>query len=245
MPLATAATAASLWIALPGNSTLPAGTDGARSTVAVEPQSPSPVSSAPASVPPAVERATPPALLRQEKAPALADNAAPEQLDQTALQERVERRLAAAAPDPASPPAEIEADRRDSQVNSTAETFPARTVVMPLEIIAPGGAARWRIVKGRQVERSTSGTEWTPAVIDSSDDLTTGAALSPSICWIIGRGGAVYLTTDGTRFVRLPFPESADLVSVTALDDRTARVSAADGRSWQTADQGRTWSVLP
>ena len=62
------------------------------------------------------------------------------------------------------------------------------------------------------------------------------------MCWIVGRGGAVYLTTDGTRFMRLPFPEMVDLVAVTATDDRNAIVSAADGRSWQTTDQGRTWS---
>jgi hypothetical protein len=33
------------------------------------------------------------------------------------------------------------------------------------------------------------------------------------------------------------------LISVTATDDRTAVVSAADGRSWQTSNQGLTWSV--
>jgi hypothetical protein len=51
----------------------------------------------------------------------------------------------------------------------------------------------------------------------------------------------VYLTTDGVRFERLPFPETVDLVSVVALDERTANVSTADGRSWRTLDQGRTW----
>ena len=50
------------------------------------------------------------------------------------------------------------------------------------------------------------------------------------MCWIVGRGGAVYLTTDGARFVRLPFPEMVDLVAITATDDRNAIVSAADGR---------------
>jgi photosystem II stability/assembly factor-like uncharacterized protein len=97
-------------------------------------------------------------------------------------------------------------------------------------------------VSGRRIERSTSaGTTWTAADIASPETLTAGAASSSSVCWIVGRRGAVYLTTDGVRFERLPFPETVDLVSVVALDERTANVSTADGRSWRTLDQGRTW----
>jgi hypothetical protein len=70
--------------------------------------------------------------------------------------------------------------------------------------------------------------------------LTTGMAPSSSVCWIVGRGGAVFLTTDGARFTRLPFPEMVDLVSISATD-QTATVSTADGRSWTTTDQGQTW----
>lgn len=84
-----------------------------------------------------------------------------------------------------------------------------------------------------------------PVTIDPPDLLLAGTATSPSVCWIVGRRGAVYLTTDGSLFVRLPFPEPVDLASVAASDDRTATVSSLDGRSWQTADQGRTWSLLP
>jgi len=54
--------------------------------------------------------------------------------------------------------------------------------------------------------------------------------------------GAVFLTTDGTRFRRLPFPETIDLVSVAATGDRIATITSADGRSWQTTDQGATWA---
>jgi photosystem II stability/assembly factor-like uncharacterized protein len=118
-----------------------------------------------------------------------------------------------------------------------------RAAAPPSEIAAPGDAARWRIL-GQQVEWSTSnGISWEPVAISSDDALTAGVAPSSSVCWIVGRGGAVYLTTDGARFMRLPFPEMVDLVSVTATDDRHAAVLAADGRSWQTSDQGLTWSM--
>jgi photosystem II stability/assembly factor-like uncharacterized protein len=113
-----------------------------------------------------------------------------------------------------------------------------------IEIPAPG--ARWRIRAGRQVERSTSnGASWDAVAIPAPvPELTAGSAVSPTVCWLVGRGGAVYFTTDGVQFVRVSFPETADLVAVRATDERSATVTAADGRSWRTADQGRLWTAL-
>ena len=253
VPLATAATAAALWIALPGNSNLPSAVDTVSRSVALEPQGSPPAASpaVAAQLPPpaAPDRAAPAAPLLQERVDARAGNEARKQLDEAPRRERAEERFAAAAPPPApaavAPAESAEADRRESAANSSTRTFAARALATPLEIVAPGGAARWRIVNGQQIERTTSaGVDWTPVEIDSPEVLTSGAALSPSVCWIVGRRGAVYVTTDGVRFERLPFPEAADLVAVTALDDRTATVSTADGKSWRTVDQGRTWSAV-
>jgi len=72
--------------------------------------------------------------------------------------------------------------------------------------------------------------------------ITNGMSPAPSICWIVGRGGAVYVTSDGLRFVRVSFPESIDLLSVTATDDRHATVMSADGRSFRTDDGGMSWT---
>ena len=246
VPLATAATAAALWIALPGTATVPSPADSARRSVALESQAPADAS-APSPAAPSLDPAAPAPPLRQEKANALAGNESLIPLDEAATRERLEERIAAAAPGaPAPPSAEAEADRRDVQA-APAESFAAAraAVALPLEILAPGGSVRWRIVNGRQVERSTSaGADWMPATIDSTSILTAGTAPSSTVCWIIGRNGAVYFTTEGSRFVRLPFPETVDLVAIAAPDDRTATVSAADGRSWRTVDQGRTWSPV-
>jgi photosystem II stability/assembly factor-like uncharacterized protein len=72
--------------------------------------------------------------------------------------------------------------------------------------------------------------------------LTAGASPSPSICWLVGQRGVVLITIDGRQWRRLDFPETVDLVSVRAADDKTATVSAADGRVFTTADRGRTWT---
>jgi photosystem II stability/assembly factor-like uncharacterized protein len=61
------------------------------------------------------------------------------------------------------------------------------------------------------------------------------------VCWLVGRSGAVLVTTDGTRFSRVSAPAPADFVSVSATDARNATVATADGRRFRTTDQGATW----
>ena len=72
--------------------------------------------------------------------------------------------------------------------------------------------------------------------------LTAGVAPSSNVCWLVGRFGAITLTTDGRVWRRIKFPEPADLTSVTAADARTATVTTADGRQFATTDGGRTWT---
>jgi len=71
--------------------------------------------------------------------------------------------------------------------------------------------------------------------------VTARATPSANVIWRVGRAGLVQLATDGRTFTRLPFPEAVDLTAVTATDESHAVVTAADGRTFQTADGGRTW----
>ena len=88
---------------------------------------------------------------------------------------------------------------------------------------------------------SDGGGSWERLVTGLTTDLTAGASPSPRVCWLVGRGGVILLATDGRTFVRVPFPEAADLVAVQATDARSATVTAADGRRLTTDDGGRTW----
>jgi len=150
---------------------------------------------------------------------------------------------AAAAPAPASVTA-AGASRARSETAADSRLLAGRAFAAAAEIRSPNSANRWRIVgSGRQIERATSsGSQWETASLSTPGVLTAGFSPAPSICWIVGRAGAVYLSTDGLRFLRLTFPESIDLVSVTATDDRHATVMSADGRSFRTDDGGVTWS---
>ncbi len=115
------------------------------------------------------------------------------------------------------------------------------TIAVANPIVSPDPAIRWRIA-GSVVEHSTDGgSSWAAVPTGSAAELTAGAAPSTSVCWLVGRGGVVLLTTDGRTWRRVAFPEMTDLSAVRATDARTASVSTADGRVFTTSDGGVTW----
>ena len=255
VPLATAATAAAIWVALPDATPTQEANTIARVESSAEPLSaPSESQSLDAAVPQADARA----LQRQDQKAKVAEPvaneareranasaAAPEVADLRAEQPATSSAagaaaapaaIAPAAPPPAAAPERAELDAR--------KEITLRRAFAPDQITAPDGSSRWRIVNGQQVERSTdAGASWTPAALNSTDRLTAGSAPSATVCWIVGAGGSVYVTTDGTRFMRLPFTEMVDLTAVFAVDSLTATVSSADGRSWRTTNLGKTWTT--
>jgi hypothetical protein len=139
----------------------------------------------------------------------------------------------------AAPPAALGA--AESGARPRTSTF-ARDVSTIVEIRSPDPNVRWRVVGAGQVERSTTGgAQWERATVPEAATLTLGSSPSPSICWLAGRSGAIYLTTDGLRFTRVPFPDRTDFVRIEATDARRATVVTVDGRTMQTDDQGATW----
>jgi hypothetical protein len=142
---------------------------------------------------------------------------------------------------PARPAAQAfeRADAADARVAAARKSEVAAVV----EISSSVASTRWRIVGGRRLERTTTGgLRWDGVALPDALDLMAGASPSPQVCWVVGRGGRVYLTIDGERFTRVVFPEATDLVGVRAGSARVATVTAADGRTFTTADGGTTWT---
>ena len=152
-----------------------------------------------------------------------------------------ERSAAESAPAPAPtvalqrsaavPPAAFKASARmlDAQ--------PSTTV-----IVSSSPNSVWRIAASGAVEHSSDrGSTWEVQSTGVTARLTAGASPAPSICWLVGPQGIVLLTTDLRSWRRIAFPETVDLVSVRASDDKTATVGTADGRAFSTTDGGRTW----
>ena len=92
------------------------------------------------------------------------------------------------------------------------------------------------------MERSADGgSTWQLQQTGATVTLVAGGSPSPSVCWLVGPDGIVLLSTDDRSWRRIAFPETTPLVSISAIDDRTATVTTADGRKFSTTDGGLTW----
>lgn len=164
----------------------------------------------------------------------------------------------ASAPPPASGPAAAAREasaspRPQSEVRPEAPRALAETAIadrqafktaLPatVEIASPDRNVRWRIVAGNSVRRSTDGgATWETQSTRAGMQLTAGAAPSTTICWAVGKAGAVWVSKDGQTWQHVEFPEAIDLVAVRATDGSSATVTAADGRVFNTTDGGQTW----
>ena len=85
----------------------------------------------------------------------------------------------------------------------------------------------------------------------SQEDWLAGAAVSDTVCWLVGRNGAIARTADGERWERVAPPSQAvgtdgkltDWTAVKARDGLSATITASDGRRFATTDAGKTWQL--
>jgi len=116
-------------------------------------------------------------------------------------------------------------------------------VALP-DVASPDGESVWVFASGGRLWRSTDRrATWQPQTSGVTADLLAGSAPSATVCWLVGRDATVLVTTDGTRWSRVVFPEHVDLVTVTATDARSATVTTRDGRRFVTGDAGATWTL--
>jgi photosystem II stability/assembly factor-like uncharacterized protein len=121
----------------------------------------------------------------------------------------------------------------------------AAAVVVPEPVIvtSPDPNVSWRIGPANVAERTADGGRtWTRQDPDVSVRILGGSAPSSSVCWLVGRRGAVLKTTDNGPWQLVSPPTLADLISISARDDMTATVVSLGGRRYTTTDGGRTWT---
>lgn len=110
----------------------------------------------------------------------------------------------------------------------------------------PEGRLRWRIVGGRVVESSSDGgATWTRRLAHRADMLLAGSAPDLGTTWVVGARGTVFRRAVPGDWEKVTSPADATLVAVAAQDARRARVTAQDGRRFETNDGGATWSPVP
>lgn len=148
--------------------------------------------------------------------------------------------LAAAAADAATaapPPAAA----RVAPAAPAGAMLQKRLEAAPVEIVAPDAIRRWRAVATGIEYSADRGVTWIPVRAVGTEVITGGKAVSGTICWLIGRAGAVLITVDGMTFAKVDLPVRVDVASIAATDARSAVVTTADGRTFRTDDSGRNW----
>ncbi len=233
-PLAAGATAAILWMVVPGQHAPMTTTRQSEPAGAFAPAEPPAPQDKPAA--PRIEgfaAAVPEAPLKREDA---RDGAAPEAAGRPADAQ------ASSAPSPRAelampvpPPAAAR------QASSEAAADLAETLV---EIPTPDRAIRWRLTSAAVQRTLDGGQSWIAVEVEHAEDLLAGSAPSTTICWLAGRNGIVMLTADASSWRQVSTPSPADLVRVEAVDDTSAVVRTADGRRFRTVDGGATWVAV-
>jgi Putative zinc-finger len=142
----------------------------------------------------------------------------------------------------AAPPPSAGAPASTADAPAPMAKMMAARVAPIVEIVSSNPGSRWRIVGGRTVERSMDGgSTWQQQDTGVSGTLTAGSSPLPSVCWLVGSGGTVLVTSDGRSWRHVSFPETADLIAIRATDAQSATVTTADGRTFSTTDGGLTW----
>jgi Putative zinc-finger len=204
-----------------------------------------PAASSPASTPPTAPDDRPAEskdAKRARAASAPRKTVAPESEARTDERRATDATKSAAAPSRAESVNATPNSMRETVIAPASARAMAKVSAVPTEVVSPNQNVRWRIPVVGVVERSTDGgTNWQRQSIGVPVMLTAGAAPSPAICWLVGPGGVILLSTDGRTWRRIPFPEAIDLASVRASDEMNATVTAADGRTFITTDGGSTW----
>jgi len=155
------------------------------------------------------------------------------------------RAEASAAPSP-SPAPSADAAGKPAASLATQRALSAFANVAETVVVSSNPATRFRLIPGGGVQRSADGgATWRTESTGATDTLTAGSSPSPSVCWLVGPNGTVVLTTGGSTWRRVAFPERVDLQTIVAADAENATVRTADGRSFVTTDGGSTWSRPP
>jgi hypothetical protein len=220
VPLAAAATAVAIWVAVPGTPIPPLAK-------AVKEEAAAPVA------PPAAPAEGRRQAAARDEAQSAAKLEAKKRDDAARANKEIDR-FAARDAVVATPPPTVAAERVLGQAAARAE-------IVSIEVVSPDPLVRWRIRAARLEKSSDAGKTWDAVTSGVASELTSGSAPSATVCWLVGRAGVILLTTDGRTWRRVTFPETTDLSAVRATDAKSATVTTADGREWSTTDGGATW----
>jgi photosystem II stability/assembly factor-like uncharacterized protein len=123
---------------------------------------------------------------------------------------------------------------------------------LPVQVKTPSGTILWRAGMGGMIQRSIdAGRSWILQKSPLQEEWLAGAAASDTMCWIVGRNGAIARTTDGSHWKKIASPRLGvdssgkypDWINITVAGAQTATIVASDQRRYVTQDGGKTWKA--
>ena len=90
---------------------------------------------------------------------------------------------------------------KNAPTNSKSASGSSSTLV----IATPDSNVLYRTAGGGVVERSQdAGATWRGQLLNPSAEFTAGSCPATNICWLTGRAGVIFATTDGTHLEDCP-----------------------------------------
>lgn len=165
--------------------------------------------------------------------------------------------MAIQAASPTSPPSSLARTAKSTQKEEAkSESVPAaygnRAVTdtaasAPAALMPDLKMPKWTLSEDGLPQRSfDSGKSWEKIPVDSKTGFRALAATGTDV-WVGGRAGLLYHSTDiGLHWTRVtPVANgatfSADIVRIEFPDAVHGKITASDGSTWVTSDQGKNW----
>ena len=114
-----------------------------------------------------------------------------------------------------------------------------------IPVRTPDPQVRYRLTRGGFISRTTDGgATWNGQLVSANAELAAGSAPAPNVCWVVGAKGTIYRTTDGVTWKKVHSPSPADFTAISATDASSATLTAAGGKKFSTANNGKSWQPV-
>ena len=201
VPVAAAATAAAIWVAVPDNTSQDEFERTVAPALEQRPSAPSETASADAAAPRAEQEAKPEASRRDQAISGFEDRADKQEnraASANALEQDLKAEASQAAPPAAARAPEAPAASAPDQARLRVETLSGLQRQAPVaEVVSPDPLVRWRIVPPGRLERSTDGGKtWVPVPLPQPVDLIAVRAPTATSAIATAADGREFRTDD-------------------------------------------------
>lgn len=121
-----------------------------------------------------------------------------------------------------------------------------------VSLVSPSGQVLWEAGRAGVIQRSVDGGHtWVSQTSPFADDWEAGAAISDTVCWLVGDHGAIARSMDAVHWEKIAPPAATadangnfpDWIHISANSAQAAVIESRDHRRFATENGGKTWRV--